>query len=231
MPSLGDYVGRLLTEITEARLQADLASVRVAEMYASHPLLRHLPVPKFRLPSVTLDVPVAITNVEGSTKPGPFTGFDLPKMRDGLAARFFNYLDKSQVKLSDRGRSHLNAMLDDAIKSVSRQPDAMKTASSVADELVSDLSRAMQDEKRLETPVSKEFLTKFAEEFRGAVRGDVLGQAKPPPGVNVAVTAAELRAAGPPDLLARLRFSITEEGVEWAVTESDGTRQERLVPE
>lgn len=64
MPYLGDYLGHLLSEIATARVQADLETVRMAELYASHPLLKHLPVPRFRLPNLTLDVPVLIQDVE-----------------------------------------------------------------------------------------------------------------------------------------------------------------------
>ena len=69
MPYLGDYVGHLLSEITIARVQADLEAVRMAELYANHPLLKHLPVPHFRLPTMTLDVPVVVSGME-EVKPG-----------------------------------------------------------------------------------------------------------------------------------------------------------------
>ncbi|MRR14805.1 hypothetical protein EG833_05130, partial [archaeon] len=64
MPKLGDYIGQLLSEITIARMHADLEAIRIAELYASHPLLRHLPVPHFRMPHVDLDVPVVIKEME-----------------------------------------------------------------------------------------------------------------------------------------------------------------------
>ncbi len=43
MPNLGDYLGQLLSEITLARMHADLESIRIAELYAAHPLLRTFP--------------------------------------------------------------------------------------------------------------------------------------------------------------------------------------------
>ena len=79
--------------------------------------------------------------------------------------------------------------------------------------------------------LSPEFLEKFAADLRGPVQIDILGQMKPLPRLNVQVTTAELRAAGPPELLARLRLSITEEGVQWTTIESLGQKQDRLVPE
>src|SRR3989442_8134315 len=74
MPYLGDYLGHLLSEITTARVQADLESVRIADLYASHPLLRHMAVPRFRLPNVTIDAPVVITRMEEAPAGQPVRG-------------------------------------------------------------------------------------------------------------------------------------------------------------
>jgi hypothetical protein len=231
MPSLGDYVGRLLSEITEARLQADLASVRVAEMYASHPLLKHLPVPKFRLPSVTLDVSVAVSGMDESGRQPVHGTFDPGKLRDSVAARFLGSIDRVGVSFAEQGRRSLLESIDQSAKRAAAQPAITSTAASIAEEFVSGLSRLLADEKLMGTRISPEAVKKVTDEVREATRVDILNQATPPSGLKVLVTAAELRSAGPPDLLARLRLSITEEGVEWSVTDQDGKRLERLVPE
>ena len=64
MINLGDYIGRLLSEVTHARVQADIEAVRVAEVYSSHPLLRNFPVPRIRFSNVDMSVPVVISEVE-----------------------------------------------------------------------------------------------------------------------------------------------------------------------
>src|ERR1044071_5280346 len=74
MPYLGDYLGHLLSEITNARVQADLESVRVADLYASHPLLKHMAVPRFRLPNVTIDAPVVMRNMDEAAAGQPLRG-------------------------------------------------------------------------------------------------------------------------------------------------------------
>jgi hypothetical protein len=105
------------------------------------------------------------------------------------------------------------------------------TASHIADEFISTIIRALHNRERTGISVPPEFLERFVEELKGPVQIDVLNQMKQPPRLNVMATTAELREAGPSDLLARLSFTITEEGVEWTVTESQGKKQERLVPE
>ena len=64
MPALSEYLGALLAEVINARLQADLESARIAQLYASHPLLQHMPIPRFRLPNVSLDLPVAVEKID-----------------------------------------------------------------------------------------------------------------------------------------------------------------------
>lgn len=58
--SLSDYLGHLLSSVSKARMQADLETIRLAEIYKKHPLLQHFPVPRVRLPKVELNVPVVM---------------------------------------------------------------------------------------------------------------------------------------------------------------------------
>ena len=83
MPYLGDYLGHLISEVTMARMQADVEAVRIAELYASHPLLRTMPVPRFRLPEVQVDIPVVINELEPSNEGGSGT----PSIRPCAMAR------------------------------------------------------------------------------------------------------------------------------------------------
>ncbi|SEQ79520.1 hypothetical protein [Arthrobacter sp. OV608] len=55
----------MLADAAQARVGADLEAVRIVEAYSRHELLRHLPVPRFRLPEVTVDLPFLISTVEG----------------------------------------------------------------------------------------------------------------------------------------------------------------------
>ncbi|MFI7483861.1 hypothetical protein ACH9EU_15760 [Kocuria sp. M1R5S2] len=70
MPKLGEVIGALLTDAVQARMQADLEAVRIAEAYSRNDLLKHLPVPRFRLPEITVDLPVLVTAVGGLPESG-----------------------------------------------------------------------------------------------------------------------------------------------------------------
>jgi hypothetical protein len=108
MPNLGDYIGQVMAEITLARVQADLEAVRLADYYANHPLLSTFPVPRFRLPTVRLDFPVAITAVQ---PPRNGKGLNLAEARKIFATVLEEELDVAGVKLTTAEDRSLSAAL------------------------------------------------------------------------------------------------------------------------
>lgn len=65
MSELSETLGHLLCEITRARMAADRESVRIARQYAEDAdgLLRHFPVPRMRLPTLELNLPVVVSHI------------------------------------------------------------------------------------------------------------------------------------------------------------------------
>ena len=232
MPYLGDYLGHLLSEITIARVQADLEAVRVAELYASHPLLKHMPVPHFRLPTMTLDVPVIVKAME-EAKPGesPRGDVALPALRERFGELLDLHLERAKIKLSDTEKANLDEALNQTMSSRAKPPYVSVSATLIADELVSTTIKTLSDSKRSRSAVETSKLEKLSDELKTAARQEFLGLREAPPRLLVQVTTAELREAGGKDLLAQLHLSISEEAFEWAVIESQGTSNSRLVPE
>ncbi|MBE9042161.1 hypothetical protein IQ235_15380 [Oscillatoriales cyanobacterium LEGE 11467] len=68
MTTLGNLLGAMMADVTHARRISDECAVRLAEYYQSEPLLQGLPVPRLRLPEVTIDVPVIVDGyLDGSS--------------------------------------------------------------------------------------------------------------------------------------------------------------------
>ena len=65
MADLGDYLGHILCEVTRACVRADMEALRVAQEYAGDEtkLLRHFPVPRMRLTTLEITVPVDIDDI------------------------------------------------------------------------------------------------------------------------------------------------------------------------
>lgn len=232
MPYLGDYLGHLLSEITIARVQADLEAVRVAELYANHQLLKHMPVPHFRLPTLTLNVPIAIKGMEEAKEgDSPRGEASLPALRARFAEVLDAHLKRGRIKLSETERKRLDEALNTTMAGHTKLPYVSVSAMHVADDLVSAAIKSLGEFKRPRNPDESPKPDTFAEELRAATRQEFVNLRAAPPRLLVQVTTAELREAGDKDLLAQLHLSISEEAFEWTVIESGGKSNPRLIPE
>ena len=68
MPDLSEFIGAIVQETARARMLSDLESIRIAEIYYQDMYLKHLPIPHFKMPDVTIEIPVAVTQIMTSGK-------------------------------------------------------------------------------------------------------------------------------------------------------------------
>jgi hypothetical protein len=69
MAKLGDFLGGILSGISDARVNSDIQSVKIADEYSKNDLLKHFAVPRMRFDKVEVNVPVAISElIEKSQK-------------------------------------------------------------------------------------------------------------------------------------------------------------------
>ena len=229
MPKLGDYLGQLLSELSMARMQADLESVRIAEIYASHPLLRTMPIPHMRLPNVDIQVPVVI---QGSEEPreGESTRGGVPMQR--LRERFDDVL-KAQlgthgVELSEANRRQMGILLDETLVERDSPTEAAIGVYQVADSLT---QAALAYVGQLGSGRDITLRPEFGSQLKLAARRAFVAERTPPPRLSVLVTTGELREAGGSEVLTHLNLRISEEGLEWTTIESEDGGHDRLVPE
>ncbi len=226
MPKLGDYLGHLLSEITIARMQADLEAVRVAELYAGHPLLRNMPVPRFRMPDVEIDVPIVVKDLEEpSDGDTPQRNPSIEEIRKLFDKVLTSTLAKGNIKLNAAAQKKLNATLDKRVIALTRPT-----------EIAIDMNRVSQDfsinaVKAVGEAIKPEKRAEFEETLKDSVRVELIKIRKPPTRLNVLVTSAEIREAGPSEVVTHLRLKISEESFEWTTIESDEGKNDRLVIE
>jgi hypothetical protein len=230
MPMLGDYLGHLLSEITAARMQADLETARIAELYATHPLLRRMPVPRFRVPNVTVDVPVSVTRMEEAAAGQPRRGgLSISALTTAVEAAVDATLP-SFVKMTVRGRAEVRAAAVAAVR-----PDALPGEVALTprrlEELGTRVAAVALDEVAARHDVDPETAERLRSRLASAAAAAIANAVVAPPRLHVAVTSRELREAGPLEMLARLKLTISEEAMEWSVSESEGTTTARLIPE
>jgi hypothetical protein len=224
MSNLGDYLGQILSEITIARVQADLQAVRLADLYATHPLLKTFPVPRFRLPKVTIDVPVAISEVQVPPKSGAVSaGLDIKKAQKAFDTAFKDQLKHGGLKLSADVQQRLFTAIGQRFEQLraggSFSPSAIHVADSVSKVIQESLSR-----EKLDAQVQDRFVANVRETARAAL----VKLLPTPPRIRVITNTAQLRELSPTEFLTRLQFDISEQGIEWRGEDGDG---KRLVPE
>jgi hypothetical protein len=230
MPYLGDYLGQLMAEIAIARMQADLETVRLAEIYASHPLLKTMAVPRLRLADVDLELPVLIRQVEepgaGPARGGTTLGEMRRKFDDVLAAR----LKIAGIAMTATDSRRLKSVLDKRIRTFGAPNDREIGGHAVADELTAEAVRFLEGRPRrpaAEPKVGPELVS----ELRRAAQLEFLKLRPSPPRLVALVTSAEIQAADAAESVTRFRIKLNEQGVEWTTIESDGVSRDRLVPE
>lgn len=68
MIKLSDYLNYLNNEIIQARKRADENSILIAKEYAKHEYLKYFKVPRYSLPTVKMDIPLKITDIDSDSK-------------------------------------------------------------------------------------------------------------------------------------------------------------------
>jgi hypothetical protein len=233
-PYLGDYLGHLLSEITIARLQADLEAIRVAELYSSHPLLRHFPIPHFRLPTVTIEVPVVIKGVAGTgtARKGRDQGPSIANLRKTFEQVLATRLSQAEITLTRAGSRYLRTRLDDILARFATPiPGMPMPLLQVADELAAAARTAFAEGELTRSAVKPETLDTLADDLKQATRPAFLNLMPVLPRLQVAATTQEVRDAGPANTIGKILLSVSEEGVQWTSVETSGESKDRLVPE
>jgi len=75
---------------------SDIASVRIAETYYQDMYLKHLPIPRFKLPEVTIEMPVAVTEISGGNVANSTL---LSKMRAEIRDDLSRFLTRALLEL------------------------------------------------------------------------------------------------------------------------------------
>lgn len=64
--TLSEYTGYIYLEMIKAREMADLYSKSVAARYETDPVLKHFPTPRFKIPKLTLTIPMLVASARFS---------------------------------------------------------------------------------------------------------------------------------------------------------------------
>jgi len=67
MVKLSDYLSYLSNEIAQARKGMDLEAIKRAKVYSQHEYLKYFKAPRFTMPSIKLELPIKISELDSKT--------------------------------------------------------------------------------------------------------------------------------------------------------------------
>lgn len=219
MPKLGEFIGALLSDVSQARVRADLEALKIAESYTSHDLLRHLPVPRFRLPDITVDFPVMVSGIEGGADAGQKKLFEQPLSND-MSKLVRRSLLESGVKLSYPERRKVYAAVQRKSKQLFQKgPQMLLNSHKVSLELSAAASNAVGNVLKARGEKGEQ-LPRLEGILKGGVKSLLLDKLAESPRLQVNVTSGEIKGHGDNESLLRVRLVISEDAYE--VVSRDG---------
>jgi hypothetical protein len=222
LPNLGDVVGTLLAGMSRARMRADCETIRIAEAYRNHELLRHMPVPRFRLPEVTFDLPLVIDSMSEDGM-GQTPLFEAPPRTD-LTATMRRAFAQSGLRPPVTQRRRLYALLhrkaDDIFK---ESPNLLVSSQRFARELSDVAAKELKD-------VDAAKLAAITKQIRGSFSNLLVRRMLAAPELTVVVATGSVRDQGG-DAVTRVSVRVSEDSMELAFDDLDDPTSARLVPE
>ncbi|HEX8549752.1 MAG TPA: hypothetical protein VF691_22520 [Cytophagaceae bacterium] len=228
MSKLNQYIGGIVSSITNARSIGDMQTIELAKQYAGHDLLKHFSVPRMRIADIEMTIPVAMD----TPNPGSFEMFDEPRLNNAVidaAAKFIGikepgFREKSYPAISEMTKSILK-------NSINEQPDTNERIRTYSERVANYFVKTeigLIKESNVRSRYRREELApQLIQVVTNTLASDtaLLGD------TNVIIEASKLRDI-PRENITYIKMKIREDGMEWAVSENkEGEVESKLLPE
>lgn len=202
----------MLADVARARVRADVEAMRIAESYSRDPLLRHLSVPRFKLPELVVDLPVLVAGIDKPAGSGePWTATAPTKAE--LSKAVLEGVKKSELRLTKAQSTALtDAVATRSEALLKRDANAILSPGAIADELTVEAVGTVKS--KLKRDPSEAQLTTLSKVTRASLTSLLAEKLAPPLSTAVAFTSAEIKAHGDSGNIVRLRLTISEESYE-----------------
>ena len=225
MAKLGDFIGALLADAVQARVRADLEALKIAEAYSSHELLRHLPVPRFRLPDISVDFPVVVDELADE---GQATQMFAPPARSELTTVVRRALITTGIKLNPKEREQVyRAAFKKSEQLLEAGPQALLTSGAVAKAVADSAMAVARRALASRTPEAPD-LAPLSSTIAAEVRTMLTKRLAKSPHLRVNVASSAIKSHADNDSVLRVRLTISEDAYELVQDEDAGVR---LTPE
>jgi hypothetical protein len=234
MPKLNDYIGSLVSSITNARVMSDIQTVKVAEEYAKHNLLKHFSIPRMRIDDIEMTIPIALDEISDKTET-EYEPIDNTKFNALVYKELVNNMgltklpsEESQI-LRTRIVSQTQILKQNIriTKDLSYLKNYSRDLTQSMFDLEKKLIKSKADIKRkIDINTLPQHLENLlSKEIKITSQKQAIGD------LNVIVEAHKLREQKPENII-YIKLKISEDAMEWNRSEnSDGDIEIKLLPE
>lgn len=234
MPTLNEYIGGLVSSITNARVMTDIQTIKVAEEYAKHNLLKHFPVPRMKIDDIEMTIPVALEDIQEKTET-EYKSINLNEINKLVYVEILNYMGYS--KLPEESFRKINMEIEKKTQVLDQNILLLRNLSPLKIYVKEIVDRISDWEKEL-AGIKKDVKRKTKIESMPEVlenillpKFDIQIQNKTIDKLNVIVEANRLREQKPENII-YIKLKVSENNMEWDRSEnSAGEIESRLLPE
>lgn len=238
MAELSEYLGHLLCEVTRARVMADAEAVKVAKMYVNDEsqLMKTFPVPRMRLPSVEITVPLEIKDVPDGYKVK--TNTNAPLLANLIVEELGPQLKKEGIHISTSEITKIIKDDPDLSRGIIPQNFAEKLSAQMYDHSKVLLTKKNQTDPGSTTKLSMTGakFSKISTMIKDGLEKAVHNIPSKPVGITIESQTAKIREIGNPGLLLNCKLIINEDALDIQLENqdsstraSDGTA-EKMIP-
>jgi hypothetical protein len=239
MADLSEFLGNLVSSISESRVNSDLQSVRIAQQYAKDKFLQHFAVPRMRIENVELTIPIAIDEFEtkkanSSLEPinnATFSSITYQQILKSIA------VDKLPTDISKEFKSKISDYIKllEAQINVNQIENSLLNYSKSITEIV--MSKVVEIYRTQNKKINRDQLNMLqndlAKNLQENLKSEIKIKAENTTSnfSNVIVESSKLREIRPENII-MIKMNISEQGMEWIKMENDkGEVVSKLMPE
>jgi hypothetical protein len=238
MADLSEFLGNLVSSISESRVNSDLQSIRIAQQYAKDKLLQHFAVPRMRIENVELTIPIAIDEFETKNENSTLE----PINNATFSSITYQQILKSILvdKLPSDISRELKSKISDYIKLLEAQINVnqienslMNYSKSITEIVISKVAEIYRSQNK---KINKEQLNLIKNDLEKNLQEYLKNEIKTKSGstsnfANVIVESSKLREIKSENII-MIKMNISEQGMEWIKMENDkGEVVSKLMPE
>jgi hypothetical protein len=240
MADLSEFLGNLVSSISESRVNSDLQTIRIAKQYASDNLLEHFAVPRMRIENVELTIPVAVDETNSKDIIKTIEPIDNVKF---YSITYQQILKEMAVnRLPEEISKEFKTKINNYIKLLEAQINVNQIENSlysyckkIAEISIENLPNIYKLLKIKPIPFDKmavvqnNIIINLQADLKNEIK---ITETKPNSSMlNVIVESSKLREIKPENIIL-IKMKVSEQGMEWIKMENDkGEIVSKLMPE